>query len=47
MPEAEDGAGRVLWDVPRRLVLLEVRDEYSSGDIAGGLGYGSSFGENG
>ena len=35
-----DGAGRVLWDVPRRLILLEVRDECSFGDIADGLGYG-------
>jgi hypothetical protein len=40
MPGAGDGAGHALWDVPRRLVLLEVRDECSSGDIAGGLGYG-------
>jgi len=39
---AGDGAGHVLWDVQRRLVLLEVRDECSSGDIAGGLGYGGS-----
>jgi len=47
MLEAGDGAGHALWDVPRRLGLLEVRDECSSGDIAGGLGYGFSFCENG
>jgi hypothetical protein len=39
MPEAGDGAGHGLQAVQRRLVLLEVRDECSSGDIAGGLGY--------
>ena len=39
MLEAGDGTGRGLWDAQRRLVLLEVRDECSSGDIAGGLGY--------
>jgi len=42
MLEAGDGAGHALRDVPRRFVLLEVRDECSSGDIAGGLGYGGS-----
>jgi hypothetical protein len=47
MLEAGDGAGRVLWDVQRRLALLEVRDECSSGDIAGGLGYGCWFCEDG
>jgi hypothetical protein len=47
MLEAGDGGGHALWDVQRRLVLLEVRDECSSGDIAGGLGYGFSFWENG
>jgi hypothetical protein len=47
MLEAGDGAGHALWDVQRRLVLLEVRDECSSGDIAGGLGYGFCFCENG
>jgi len=45
IPEAGDGAGRAL--VQGQLVLLEVRDECSSGDIAGGLGYGSRFCENG
>ena len=39
MLEARDGAGRALWDVQRRLVLLEVRDECSSGDFADGVGY--------
>jgi hypothetical protein len=47
MLEAGDGAGHALWDVPPRLVLLEVRDECSSGDIAGSLGYGFCFCENG
>jgi hypothetical protein len=47
MLEAGDGAGRALWDVLRRRVLLEVRDECSSGDIAGCLGYGFCFYENG
>jgi hypothetical protein len=46
MLEARDGAGRALWDVQRRLVLLEVCDECSSGDIADGLGYSFSFCEN-
>jgi hypothetical protein len=41
MPAAGDGGGRVLWDVQRRLVWLEVRDECSFGDIACGLGYGT------
>jgi hypothetical protein len=45
--EAGDVAGRALWDVLRRRVLLEVRDECSSGDIAGGLGYGFYFRESG
>jgi hypothetical protein len=47
MPEAGDGAGHALLDVRRRLVLLEVHDECSYGDIAGGLGYGLSFFEKG
>jgi hypothetical protein len=47
MPEGGDGAGHGLWDVQRRLVLLEVRDECSYGDIAGGLGYGFSFCQSG
>jgi hypothetical protein len=47
MLEAGDGAGHALSDVQRRLVLVEVRDECSSGDIAGCLGYGFSFCENG
>jgi len=47
MLAAGDDAGRALWDVQRRLVLLEVRDECSFGDITGGLGYSVSFCENG
>jgi hypothetical protein len=47
MLEARDGAARALWDAQRRLALLEVRDECSSGDIADGLGYGFCFYGNG
>jgi hypothetical protein len=46
MLEAGDGGGHVLLDVQRLRVLLEVRDECSFGDLAGGLGNGSCF-ENG
>jgi hypothetical protein len=42
MPAGGDGGGHALWDVRRR-ILVEVRDECSFGDIAGGLGYGSCF----
>jgi hypothetical protein len=44
---AAGGAGHALWDVARgrmrQRVLLEVRDECSFGDIAGGLGYSLCF----
>jgi hypothetical protein len=47
MPGAAGGAAHALWDVARgrmrQRVLLEVRDECSFGDIAGGLGYSSCF----
>jgi hypothetical protein len=42
MPEAGDGDRYVLRDVRLPLVLLEVRDECSFGDIAGGVGYSCS-----
>ena len=41
MLEAQDGAGRVLWDVRPQSELLEVRDECSFSDLADGLGYSS------
>ena len=47
MPGAASGAGLAPWDVARarmrQRVLLEVRDECSFGDIAGGLGYSICF----
>jgi hypothetical protein len=43
MLEAGDGGGHAQLEVQ---VLLEVRDECSFGDLAGGLGYGPCF-ENG
>ena len=43
MPAAADGGGHALLDARLVSGLLEVRDECSFGDIAGGMGYGSCF----